>query len=147
MNCSPYPRLRTHPRITRLGQGAASPQPVDGITGYECPRGSYCPAGSAYPIGCPPGTYNPSEAMGECAECLAGSVCPGNSTTPEECPLYHYCPAASASGILCPGGTYGARVSWGAPYSSKRIDCIPCETLFFVVCVKPRAHARGLTIS
>ncbi len=84
---------------------------MDGITGYECPNGTYCPAGSSFPLGCAPGTYNPSEAMGECTECLPGSICPGNSTVPEECPIYHYCPAGSATGVTCPAGTHGSRVS------------------------------------
>lgn len=91
---------------------------MDGITGYECPRGTYCPAGSSFPLGCPPGTYNPSEAMEECADCLAGSICPGNSTTLEECPEFHYCPAGSAAGITCPTGTFGSRVS---EYTTKTV--------------------------
>lgn len=104
-------------------QGAKSPQPVDGITGYECPRGTYCPAGSSFPIGCPPGSYNPSEAMEVCATCTAGSICPGNSTAPEECPIYHYCPAGSAAGITCPAGTYGSRVRTRSPsYYNNTID-------------------------
>lgn len=96
--------------LLRLRQGAESPRPVDGITGYECPNGTYCPVGSSFPLGCAPGTYNPSEAMGECTECLPGSICPGNSTAPEECPIYHYCPAGSATGVTCPAGTHGSRV-------------------------------------
>ncbi|CAN0585188.1 unnamed protein product, partial [Ectocarpus sp. 12 AP-2014] len=82
-------------------QGAESSQPVDGVTGYPCPRGTYCPAGSSFPHGCAPGTYNPSEAMEACVDCLPGKICPGNTTTPEECPEYHYCPAGSATGIIC----------------------------------------------
>lgn len=92
-------------------QGAESPQPVDGITGYMCPPGTYCPAGSSSPLGCPPGKYNPSEAMEDCEDCLPGFVCPGNTTFPEECPVYHYCPPGSATGTTCPIGTFGSRVS------------------------------------
>ena len=99
-----------------IQQGAESPQPVDGITGYECPRGTYCPTGSSFPVGCAPGSYNPSVAMEECTTCTAGSVCPGNSTAPEECPIYHYCPAGSAVGTPCPAGTYGERVSARAEF-------------------------------
>lgn len=94
-------------------QAAESPQPVDGITGYECPQGTYCPEGSSAPLGCPPGTYNPSMAMGNCTECPAGSICLNNATTPAECPMYHYCPAGSSEGTMCPAGTYGNRVRSG----------------------------------
>ncbi|CAM9728195.1 unnamed protein product, partial [Laminaria digitata] len=102
-------------------EGAESPQPVDGITGYECPRGTYCPAGSSFPIGCSPGSYNPSKVMESCTECSAGSVCAGNTTTPEDCPVYQYCPAGSAAGIQCPSGTYGSRTDLQA-----ESECSPC---------------------
>lgn len=84
---------------------------MDGIAGYACPPGTFCPPGSSFPLGCPPGTYNPSEAMEECEDCLPGFICPGNTTFPEECPVYHYCPPGSATGSTCPIGTYGSRVS------------------------------------
>ncbi|CAM9288316.1 unnamed protein product, partial [Sphacelaria rigidula] len=75
-------------------------------TGYECPRGTYCPEGSSAALGCPPGTYNPSVAMENCTECPAGSICLNNATVPAECPMYHFCPAGSSEGTLCPAGTY-----------------------------------------
>lgn len=92
-------------------KSAESPRPVDGTTGYECPQGTYCPAGSSAPLGCPPGTYNPSKAMGSCTQCPSGYLCSANATAPAECPVYRYCPAGSWEGIPCPLGTHGARVS------------------------------------
>ncbi|CAN0544698.1 unnamed protein product, partial [Ectocarpus sp. 12 AP-2014] len=107
-------------------QGAESSQPVDGVTGYPCPRGTYCPAGSSFPHGCAPGTYNPSVAMEACVDCLPGKICPGNTTTPEECPEYHYCPAGSATGIICPTGTYSDRNDLVS-----ESECSPCPPGYY----------------
>lgn len=44
--------------------------------GYLCPKGSYCPEGSAVEEKCPPGTYNPVEGaktQEECRLCAAGT--------------------------------------------------------------------------
>ena len=58
-------------------------------------------------VGCPPGTYQPSDARASCVTCPAGGVCPGNNTLWKDCPLGYYCPAGSAVGTFCPAGTFG----------------------------------------
>ncbi len=55
-----------------------APQSGDN-TGGACPLGYYCPAGSAYPIACPPGTINNvamSSAATACVNCPASYYCP-----------------------------------------------------------------------
>ncbi|CAN0099917.1 unnamed protein product, partial [Heterosigma akashiwo] len=100
--------------------GASVPLPLND-TGYPCPPGSFCPQGSAYEQGCPPGTYQPSYGQAECLTCPAGYRCPGNTTWPEECPLHFYCPNGTATGVLCPSGTYG-----GTGNLSAASDCREC---------------------
>ncbi|XP_051895680.1 uncharacterized protein LOC127583597 [Pristis pectinata] len=64
-------------------QGATTTDPPSNVTEYEltvfrsyiCPKGHYCPNGSAEPIPCPVGTYNPSEGRGNVESCLR---CPTN---------------------------------------------------------------------
>jgi hypothetical protein len=88
--------------------GASTPYPQSvGDGGYTCPPGTYCPKGMSHPLGCSPGTYNPSYGMAECFTCPAGSICTGNSTAPAHCPLRFYCVNGSREGTICPNGTYG----------------------------------------
>ena len=49
------------------------------ISGYECPIGYYCEAGSPKEVPCPPGTYALSgglSAVDQCQKCPAGHYCP-----------------------------------------------------------------------
>ena len=84
-------------------------------TANNCPAGAYCPIGTAYPILCPPGTYNSALNKGsraDCAPCPAGKACPKygttSSVTPPDCPKGYYCPAGTENPrqFPCPAGTY-----------------------------------------
>ena len=57
---------------------ANSSQPTDGVTGYECLPGYYCPKGSDQGIKCPIGTLSNEfglENVTECQDCTPGSYC------------------------------------------------------------------------
>ena len=58
--------------------GSSSPTPNDGITGYLCPKGSYCLSGALSERKCPPGSY--MDVFGNfdpnCKACVAGTMCP-----------------------------------------------------------------------
>ncbi|CAM9954154.1 unnamed protein product, partial [Hapterophycus canaliculatus] len=77
-----------------------------GLTGLECsglcPRGYYCPDGTASPtLRCPAGTFGASLGMGDesCSgECQQGFFCLSGSVTPNpnECgSIMYYCPKGS----------------------------------------------------
>lgn len=58
--------------------GSNSSRPTDGITGYECLAGYFCPEGSDQGLKCPAGTF--SDAVGlhnitECQPCSPGKYC------------------------------------------------------------------------
>ncbi|XP_077985305.1 uncharacterized protein LOC144439945 [Glandiceps talaboti] len=79
-------------------RGAKDPNnPSEDETGGPCPIGHFCPNGTSFPLGCLPGTYNPSEGQAECLDCEAGYWCPANASTYTDtpCPTGHYCPAAT----------------------------------------------------
>lgn len=94
------------------------------LTGFECPRGDFCPTGSIASMDCPMGTYNNftcgTSIEESCVICPAGYYCNGTvepqpcvngeyclegSTEPRECPPKYYCPDRSAP-TVCPGGYY-----------------------------------------
>ncbi|KAM8927608.1 uncharacterized protein RCH25_007839 [Pelodytes ibericus] len=106
---------------------AVSPHPPSADqSGGPCPMGHFCPAGSAAPQQCPPGTYNPIERQIVCQPCLEGFFCPRSTTSLEEkeCPPGFYCPQGTFSPeqYPCPRGTYN-------PHEGlHRIeDCLPCD--------------------
>ncbi|KAK2847209.1 hypothetical protein Q5P01_010208 [Channa striata] len=76
--------------------------------GDICPRGFYCPIGSAYPQPCEAGSYcnqtGLDTAAGSCAE---GYYCPRGSVDPHAtpCPAGHYCPFGTPLPLPCPPGT------------------------------------------
>ncbi|KAH3750553.1 hypothetical protein DPMN_185080 [Dreissena polymorpha] len=78
------------------------PQPTE----FLCPTGSYCPADSADPVPCNPGTYQDNEGEITCDPCPAGYYCPANTTNPIDCGNYSYCPQGSRAPTLCPNGTF-----------------------------------------
>lgn len=107
------------------------PNPVNDTTGDICPKGHYCPTGSAYPTPCVPGTYasrlqNQNES--NCLSCTAGYYCSGygrdlpndkcdegwycpeGMTVPQppgnECLAGHECPRGSPDMTPCYSGTY-----------------------------------------
>ena len=53
---------------------STTPTPPDnnGLGGYACLAGTFCPRGSTHPNPCFPGTYNPSPAQGACLDCPEG---------------------------------------------------------------------------
>ena len=91
----------------------------------ECPEGTYCPAGTADPIGCEAGTYNDLPRQASCRPCVPGFYCPANSTTylNTPCPKGAYCPLGTESAYQyeCPAGTFNNATMGDDPY-----DCIPC---------------------
>ncbi|MGH0176836.1 UNVERIFIED_CONTAM: hypothetical protein FKN15_008160 [Acipenser sinensis] len=49
--------------------GAKSPAPTDNTTAYQCPPGHACPLGSAAPMPCPSGSYQPAPRQSSCRPC------------------------------------------------------------------------------
>jgi hypothetical protein len=126
---------------------AAETADTDGNFG-PCPVGHYCPAGTAEPIKCPPGTYNPQtkkSLLTQCLDCSAGKYCAesGRSTdgldcsagyfcvakstqnkpATGKCPVGYKCPAGSGDKTICPAGTYQDQ--------TEQSDCITCPAGFF----------------
>lgn len=51
--------------------------PTDGLLGDVCPKGTYCPMGTAFPQPCPPGYYSNSTGntgIEDCLLCDAGTA-------------------------------------------------------------------------
>lgn len=68
-------------------EGNSAPCPSDGIHGYRCPRGSYCPAGSGLELPCEPGTFSPVPGASACLPCPPGTSCGTAGTVqPLSCP-------------------------------------------------------------
>ena len=75
---------------------ALKPNPVNESYGGVCPVGSYCPAGTATPFKCPPGTFNNLTSASEssfCLPCTPGKYCEGYglSWPSGECDLGWFC--------------------------------------------------------
>lgn len=91
------------------------------LLNQACPTGYYCPTSTAYPMACPPGTYNSQtgqDALSDCVTTEAGMYSIAASTLPTgQCNPGHYCPAGSSgpNQVSCPAGyylpTYGGRSS------------------------------------
>ncbi|XP_030258688.1 zonadhesin isoform X7 [Sparus aurata] len=76
--------------------------------GDICPRGFYCPLGSAYPQPCEAGSYcNQTGLDAPAGPCAAGYFCPKGSFDPHttSCPTGHYCPLGTPLPLPCPLGT------------------------------------------
>ncbi|EQC38608.1 hypothetical protein, variant [Saprolegnia diclina VS20] len=86
--------------------GSSVPNPTDGVTGFACPPGNYCPMGSAFPVGCAPGTYSPLLGAGSCLGCPTGFFCPQNTSVPIGCPAGSFCPTNTSLPQPCPVATY-----------------------------------------
>ncbi|KAJ7417001.1 hypothetical protein WISP_67321 [Willisornis vidua] len=85
-------------------EGNSAPCPSDGIHGYRCPRGFYCPTGTGLELPCEPGTFSPMPGAGACLPCPPGMAC-GSAATVE--PLT--CPRGQCSaGYFCEGGATDA---------------------------------------
>ncbi|KPP71460.1 SCO-spondin-like [Scleropages formosus] len=84
---------------------AESATPTDNITGGPCPKEHYCPAGTAQPLQCEPGTFMDATQATQCWSCPAGMYCLAG--TAHVCPAGFYCPENSGyDSKPCPEGTY-----------------------------------------
>ncbi|XP_032305021.1 zonadhesin-like isoform X2 [Coturnix japonica] len=87
-------------------EGSSAPCPFDGVYGYRCPSGFYCPAGTGLELPCEPGTFSPMPGASTCLPCPAGMACSHAATAePLSCPRGYYCPARTAAPLPCPEGT------------------------------------------
>ncbi|XP_010794964.1 zonadhesin-like [Notothenia coriiceps] len=76
--------------------------------GDICPKGFYCPLGSAFPLPCEAGSYcNKTGLDVPTGPCAAGYYCPKGSLNPHAslCPPGHYCPPGTLLPLPCPVGT------------------------------------------
>lgn len=96
------------------------PQP----SAFLCPAGFYCPADTADPIGCEPGTYQPNPGEISCLFCPKGYYCPQNTSVPLDCPAYSYCPNGTASPLLCLNGTYTDSATTNLEEADDCADCV-----------------------
>lgn len=89
-----------------FGSNTSTPRSVFSVVGLpnadECPKGSYCPLGTATPIPCPAGYYGPvvsATSLSDCLGCPAGYYCSGlgldNVTGP--CAAGYFCPGFASS--------------------------------------------------
>ena len=106
------------------GSNTARPA-IKSPTGGPCTKGHFCPEGTAFPIGCRSGTFNPNEGEAECLTCPKGYYCPENSTNYNSypCPEGHYCPNGTkfSTQFPCPKGYFNNRTN------GERIeDCFAC---------------------
>ncbi|CDJ50229.1 hypothetical protein, conserved [Eimeria brunetti] len=108
---------------------ATTPQPTDGVTGYACTVGGYCPVGALQKQPCLGGTYNPSKVGQGPADCVscppgyycegststvptglceAGYICPGGASNPRQkrAPKGHYAQEGASKATACPPGTF-----------------------------------------
>lgn len=122
-------------------KGSTTPSPTDGEEGKVCPKGHFCPRGTANEIACPRGTYGPQEGLSVCEKCPPGYTCANTSLihlTP--CSPGHYCPGGVAipDGEACPSGTY-----LPDQYGRFLNECLPCPPGMY--CELPgQANATGL---
>lgn len=91
---------------------ATKPNPDDnGVTGYQCPKGQYCPAGATTGTKCPSGKYNDKEGASDdtyCLDCPANKQCVGEGLTSPDtyCPGGYYCTTSGGTLVqtLCEAG-------------------------------------------
>ncbi|XP_037124116.1 zonadhesin [Syngnathus acus] len=103
-------------------------------TGDMCPKGFYCPVGSAYPQPCETGSFcNQAGLEAPAGPCAAGHYCPRGSEDPRAslCPAGHYCPLGTALPLGCPLGTIQNSVG-----GSSAESCRPCPAGHY-------CHQRG----
>jgi hypothetical protein len=95
------------------------------VSSLACPRGHYCPLGTADPLLCLPGTYQSQEGQSSCAICPSGSWCGEGTVYPASCPLGSYCIEGTRypTEYLCPNGTFGNKMNLSS--SSECSSCSP----------------------
>ncbi|KAF3692794.1 Sushi, von Willebrand factor type A, EGF and pentraxin domain-containing protein 1 [Channa argus] len=100
---------------------------------FLCPKGHYCPEGSALALPCPTGEYQPNPGTDSCIPCRPGFYCEEAIVgEPWPCPPHSFCPA----GFYCPEGTEEAQL---CPANTVRIfsggasvqDCLPCPPQYW----------------
>ncbi|XP_077422977.1 uncharacterized protein LOC144052618 isoform X3 [Vanacampus margaritifer] len=102
--------------------------------GDVCPKGFYCPVGSAYPQPCETGFYcNQIGLEAPNGPCAAGYYCPKGSEDSHAslCPAGHYCPSGTPLPLPCPLGTIQ---NLGGEFSME--SCRPCPAGHY-------CHQRG----
>jgi len=108
-------------------KGSPSKQP-NTTYGDICPPGTYCPAGSSWPVPCEAGTYNNISQQASCKVCPAGFFCQANSTEPVPCPSGYWCGHGTKFGYqnACPEGTFNSLIE-----QSSIEDCVNCTAGFY----------------
>lgn len=118
---------------------ATSPTPTDGVTGYRCGLGTFCPAGTTSVLTCTPGSYCGSTGLGAVSgPCNAGYLCANSGgqgavdafgrttvagpTSP--CPAGFYCPQGSGVATPCPAGTFN-NATGGYDSALHCLSCTP----------------------
>ncbi|MGH0137990.1 UNVERIFIED_CONTAM: hypothetical protein FKN15_065321 [Acipenser sinensis] len=94
------------------------------FTGGVCPKGFYCPEGSAWPVPCDLGQFcHRSHLSLPTGPCAAGFYCGGGASVPNPtaCPPGHYCPQGTPNPLPCPPGSFNP-----FPGGSTSADCRPC---------------------
>ncbi|KAG7238707.1 hypothetical protein INR49_031223, partial [Caranx melampygus] len=93
---------------------------------FICPKGHYCPEGSALALPCPTGTYQPNPGSDNCIPCRPGFYCEEAIVgEPWPCPPHSFCPAGTMVPQLCPNGTYTHPNQGGLQEES---ECLPCPS-------------------
>ncbi|XP_026169217.1 uncharacterized protein LOC113134191 [Mastacembelus armatus] len=91
---------------------------------FLCPKGHYCPEGSALALPCPTGEYQPNPGSESCIPCRPGFYCEETIVgEPQPCPPHSFCPAATMVPHPCPNGTYTHSNQGGL---QEERECRPC---------------------
>ncbi|XP_036928145.1 uncharacterized protein LOC119004899 isoform X4 [Acanthopagrus latus] len=91
---------------------------------FLCPKGHYCPEGSALALPCPTGEYQPNPGSDSCIPCRPGFYCEEAIVgDPWPCPPHSFCPAGTMVPQPCPNGTYTHSNQGGL---QEERECLPC---------------------
>ncbi|XP_029373686.1 uncharacterized protein LOC115053250 isoform X2 [Echeneis naucrates] len=93
---------------------------------FLCPKGHYCPEGSALALPCPTGMYQPNMGSDSCIPCRSGFFCEeAIEGGPLICPPHSFCPAGTMVPQPCPDGTYTHSNQGGL---QEERECLPCPS-------------------
>ncbi|KAK5904685.1 hypothetical protein CesoFtcFv8_006221 [Champsocephalus esox] len=93
---------------------------------FLCPKGHYCPEGSALALPCPTGEYQPNPGSDSCIPCRPGFYCEEAIVgEPWPCPPHSFCPAGTMVPQPCPNGTYTHSNEGGL---QEERECLPCPS-------------------
>ncbi|KAF3847745.1 hypothetical protein F7725_020773 [Dissostichus mawsoni] len=93
---------------------------------FLCPKGHYCPEGSALALPCPTGEYQPNPGSDICIPCRPGFYCEEAIVgEPWPCPPHSFCPAGTMVPQPCPNGTYTHSNQGGL---QEERECLPCPS-------------------